>query len=592
MSKLEELIKEFCPNGVECKKLNEVCTFNRGTSITSKDAKEGNIPVISGGQKPAFYHNVSNRPANTITVAGSGAYAGYVAIWDKPIFCADSFSVDIINEEQLNKRYLYHFLLSKQSEIFAKKQGAGIPHVHGKDIASLKIPLPALPVQREIVRILDSFTLYSAELTAELTARRKQYEFYRDKLLNFNQQEVEIKKLSDIFDTRNGYTPSTSNKEYWATNDIPWFRVEDIRANGRILNDSIQHVSFSAIKGKVFPANSIIISTSATIGEHALITCESIANQRFTYLMLKDQYKDKYNIKYLFYYCFLLADFCRENLQQGSFASVDMSKFNKFEFPIPPMEVQERIVKVLDNFDAICSDLGIGLPAEIEKRRKQYEYYREKLLTFDGKYATILTERNGTERNGTERAGLIRLLQYVYGAVFLPMGEIVTLLAGGDVPKDRYSKTKTEKYFVPIYSNGVGDSALYGFTDIQKVNRKCVTIAARGTIGYAALRKEPFFPVVRLICAIPKDELLIADYLKYYLETIEFQVPTTGIPQLTIPMISKYAIALPPLEKQKEIVEILDKFDSLCNDLSAGLPAEIEHRQKQYEYYRDKLLTF
>lgn len=385
MSKLEELIKEFCPNGVDYKKLNEVCTFNRGTSITSKDANEGNIPVISGGQKPAFYHNVSNRPANTITVAGSGAYAGYVAIWDKPIFCADSFSVDIINEEQLNKRYLYHYLLSKQSEIFAKKQGAGIPHVHGKDIASLKIPLPALPVQREIVRILDSFTLYSAELTAELTARRKQYEFYRDKLLNFNQKEVEIKKLSDIFDTRNGYTPSTSNKEYWATNDIPWFRVEDIRANGRILNDSIQHVSFSAIKGKVFPANSIIISTSATIGEHALITCESIANQRFTYLMLKDQYKDKYNIKYLFYYCFLLADFCRENLQQGSFASVDMSKFNKFEFPIPPIEVQERIVKVLDNFDAICSDLGIGLPAEIEKRQKQYEYYRDKLLTFEEK---------------------------------------------------------------------------------------------------------------------------------------------------------------------------------------------------------------
>ena len=194
MSKLEELIKEFCPNGVEYKRLSEVCEFNRGTSITSKDAQVGNIPVISGGQKPAFYHNVSNRPANTITVAGSGAYAGYVAIWDKPIFCADSFSVDIIDENRLNKRYLYHYLLSKQSEIFAKKQGAGIPHVHGKDIASLKIPLPALPVQREIVRILDSFTLYSAELTAELTARRKQYEYYRDKLLNFKDIEEDGEK--------------------------------------------------------------------------------------------------------------------------------------------------------------------------------------------------------------------------------------------------------------------------------------------------------------------------------------------------------------------------------------------------------------
>ena len=588
MSKLEELIKEFCPNGVDYKKLNEVCTFNRGTSITSKDANEGNIPVISGGQKPAFYHNVSNRPANTITVAGSGAYAGYVAIWDKPIFCADSFSVDIINEEQLNKRYLYHYLLSKQSEIFAKKQGAGIPHVHGKDIASLKIPLPALPVQREIVRILDSFTLYSAELTAELTARRKQYEFYRDKLLNFNQQEVEIKKLSDIFDTRNGYTPSTSNKEYWATNDIPWFRVEDIRANGRILNDSIQHVSFSAIKGKVFPANSIIISTSATIGEHALITCESIANQRFTYLMLKDQYKDKYNIKYLFYYCFLLADFCRENLQQGSFASVDMSKFNKFEFPIPPIDVQERIVKVLDNFDAICSDLGIGLPAEIEKRQKQYEYYREKLLTFDGKYATILTERNGTERNGTERngterAGLIRLLQYVYGFVFVELESVLRIRNGKDY-----------KHL------GGGDIPVYGSGGIMAQVNTCiydkptVLIPRKGSIDKLYYTEKPFWNVDTIFYTEIDENFAIAKYIYYCLqkEHLEDYNTAGGVPSLTQTVLNKIVIPLPTLDKQKEIVDILDKFDSLCNDLSAGLPAEIEHRQKQYEYYRDKLLTF
>ena len=406
MNKLEELIKEFCPNGVEYKPLWSLTAWDKrfngidrsmqkkvvsykyylSSEFNEVERKDGDILYIPTGI-------TNEKRYTTEELAGEYLAEGEIVCipwggtpnvkYHKGKFVTgDNRIATSLDTNILDNKYLYYWMQSKIDLIASFYRGAGIQHPSMKSVLELQIPLPALPVQREIVRILDSFTLYSAELTAELTARRKQYEFYRDKLLNFNQQEVEIKKLSDIFDTRNGYTPSTSNKEYWATNDIPWFRVEDIRANGRILNDSIQHVSFSAIKGKVFPANSIIISTSATIGEHALITCESIANQRFTYLMLKDKYKNKYNIKYLFYYCFLLADFCRENLQQGNFASVDMSKFNKFEFPIPPMDVQERIVRVLDNFDSLCNDLSAGLPAEIEKRQKQYEYYRDKLLRF------------------------------------------------------------------------------------------------------------------------------------------------------------------------------------------------------------------
>ena len=131
-----------------------------------------------------------------------------------------------------------------------------------------------------------------------------------------------------------------------------------------------------------FPPNSIIVATSATIGEHALITCESLANQRFTYLMLRNEYKEKYNIKFLFYYCYLLDEYCKANLNQGNFASVDMKQFAKFEFPLLPLSIQNKIVQVLDNFDSICSDLKIGLPAEIEARKKQYEFYRDKLLSF------------------------------------------------------------------------------------------------------------------------------------------------------------------------------------------------------------------
>ncbi|MBQ7682543.1 MAG: restriction endonuclease subunit S [Oscillibacter sp.] len=171
------------------------------------------------------------------------------------------------------------------------------------------------------------------------------------------------------------------------------------------------------------------------------------------------------------------------------------------------------------------------------------------------------------------------------------LGDCCYFQVGGDVPKERFRKEPTEQYSVPVYSNGVGAQALYGFTDIAKVSQECVTIAARGTIGYAALRKKPFYPVIRLICAIPKEGLL-PGFLYYVIQQMRFQVPKTGIPQLTIPMISKYKIPIPPLDEQRRIVAILDRFDALCNDLTAGLPAELAARRKQYEYYRDRLLSF
>ena len=161
--------------------------------------------------------------------------------------------------------------------------------------------------------------------------------------------------------------------------------MEDIRENGRILNDSIQRVSKNAIKGNLFPSNSIIVATSATIGEHALITCSFISNQRFTCLMIKDEYKELFNTKFLYYYCFKLDEYCLQCLNQGNFASVDMTKFNNFRFPLIPIEEQERIVSILDRFDKLCNDISEGIPAEIEARQKQYEYYRDKLLTFKEK---------------------------------------------------------------------------------------------------------------------------------------------------------------------------------------------------------------
>lgn len=192
--------------------------------------------------------------------------------------------------------------------------------------------------------------------------------------------------MSEIFEIKNGYTPSKAKPEYWTNGTIPWFRMEDIRTNGRILEDSIQHITPEAVKGgRLFPANSIILATTATIGEHALIIADSLANQRFTNLSIRKSLADELDMKFFFYYMFIVDEWCKNNTNTSGFESVDMVKFKKLQIPIPPMKEQQRIVTILNKFETLVNDISEGLPAEIAARRQQYEYYRDKLLTFKRK---------------------------------------------------------------------------------------------------------------------------------------------------------------------------------------------------------------
>lgn len=192
--------------------------------------------------------------------------------------------------------------------------------------------------------------------------------------------------MSEIFEIKNGYTPSKAKPEYWTNGTIPWFRMEDIRTNGRILEDSIQHITPEAVKGgRLFPANSIILATTATIGEHALIIADSLANQQFTNLSIRKSLADELDMKFFFYYMFIVDEWCKNNTNTSGFESVDMVKFKKLQIPIPPMKEQQRIVTILDKFETLVNDISEGLPAEIAARRQQYEYYRDKLLTFKRK---------------------------------------------------------------------------------------------------------------------------------------------------------------------------------------------------------------
>ena len=343
---------------VEWKKLGEVCSFNRGRTITAKDAVDGGIPVIAGGQAPSYYHNEANRNGESITVAGSGAYAGFVSYWNQPIFVSDAFTVD--PSDVLTHKYLFHWLKKNQTNVFATQKGAGVPHVHGKDIANFIIPVPSLSEQARIVRILDTFTSAIDNLKEQIAQRRKQYEYYRDQLLDLEGKEGVEMKIEDFCHLKAGKSIKAEElSTNYDGNNYPCFGGNGIRG----------YVTFYSHDGE-FP---IIGRQGALCGcvnwatgkfyatEHAVVaTGNKNTTQRFLLHLFQHADLNQYKT-------------------QGAQPGLSVAKLNEITFFIPSLQEQQRIVSILDTFEASLANLE----AQLKEREKQYEYYRNKLLTFE-----------------------------------------------------------------------------------------------------------------------------------------------------------------------------------------------------------------
>ena len=362
MSDLYNLIKELCPEGVQYKALSEICEFQRGTSITKKDVIDGNVPVIAGGQKPAYYHNVSNRNGETIVVSSSGAYAGFVSYWNIPVFLSDSFSVNP-NKSHLTPKFVFYFLKSIQEKIHDTKKGGGVPHVHGSSIANFLIPIPPFPVQEEIVRILDNFMMLSAELSAELSARKKQYEYYRNKLMTFGDDVPKI-TFGETCSMKSGKSISASKISTQQDKNAPFacFGGNGIRG---FVKAASHHGEFPIIGRQGALCGNVNYATGDFYATEHAVVVKSLGkyNQRFLFHLLTVMNLNQYK-------------------SQGAQPGLAVGNLENLLAPVPPLNEQQRIVSILDRFDTLCNDLTNGLPAEIQARRKQYEYYRDKLLTF------------------------------------------------------------------------------------------------------------------------------------------------------------------------------------------------------------------
>lgn len=345
--------------------------FKEKTNITSKDTSGYYIV-----EKNWFVYSPSRIDVGSINYLRD---EGPVIV--SPIDVVFSVNPDVCLPSFLLK---YFFSYNGRRDLLKNREGVegmGRRNLPFDAIKNILIPVPTLAEQARIVGILDTFSASIENLKEQIAQRRKQYEHYRDKLLDLEGKEgVEMKQIKNVFDTRNGYTPSTNNPKFWDNGTLPWFKMEDIRDNGRILNDSILHITPQAVKGKgLFKANSIILATSATIGEHALITVEHLSNQRFTNFYPKKDFEARINMKFVFYYMFIIDKWCRQHVNQGGFASVDMSGLYGLSFPLPSLQEQSRIVSILDTFEASIANLE----AQLKERQKQYEYYRNKLLTFE-----------------------------------------------------------------------------------------------------------------------------------------------------------------------------------------------------------------
>ena len=557
MNILEEI--QNCP--VEWKVLKDVAILKNGKDW--KTLPSGEVPVYgSGGEMGEFVSDYSyDKPTVLIPRKGSISNLFYI---EKAFWNVDTIYYTEIDENQIIPKYFYYYLTTVKLEEMATNPTR--PSLTQAILDKVKIPIPSLEIQEKIVEKLDKMTEYVTELTSELTSRKKQYSYYRDKLLSFEDEvyHVEWKILKDVAKLKNG-------KDWKAipNGEIP------VYGSGGEMGEFVADYSYDK--------PTVLIPRKGSISNLFYLE-KAFWNVDTIYYTEIDE--TKLIPKYFYYY--LTTVNLEEMSTNPTRPSLTQAILDKIKIPVPSLEIQSRIVQVLDNFDMVCNDLNIGLPKEIELRQKQYEYFREKLLTFvaEGEYTESRVEE-------WDNSAIIKLLQWVFGPIRAELGSVFEVIAGGDIPKNGISAIETEEYCYPILSNGINEKSLYGWTNQARIKNPSLTVSARGTIGWTSYREKPFFPIVRLLVLTPKINLNLK-YAYYFMNSIEnnYEIPQSGIPQLTKPMIQSKIITLPPLEKQSSIVSVLDNFNTLTNSLSEGLPKEIELRQKQYEYWRNQLLNF
>lgn len=405
MNWIEELIEKLCPEGVEWKPIGDVVIKTKNIRWADCSGVEFKYIDLSSVDRTTHFIvnplNINNEtaPSRAQQLVKEGdvifgttrpllkRYAVIPKKYDGQI-CSTGFCVLRPDPNRILTNFLFHLLGTDSfyQYVESNEQGASYPAISDSAIKKFPIPIPPLPIQNEIVKILDLFTQLEAELKteleAELEARKTQYTYYRDALLNFEGKEVEWKTLGEVAlefgRGKSKHRPRNDSRLYGG--DIPFIQTGDIRNASHIICDYTQTYSeFGLKQSKLWPKGTLCITVAANIAETTILGFDSCFPDSVVGFIANPERTSSSYVEYL------LSSF-KSKLQLQSTGSaqdnINLGTFENLRLPFPPLSEQQRIVSILDKFDALVNDLSSGLPAEIQARRQQYEYYRNKLLTF------------------------------------------------------------------------------------------------------------------------------------------------------------------------------------------------------------------
>ena len=606
MTNILELLKD---EKVEWKKLGEVCEIIAGGDaprLNMSNTKDENykIPIVSNGIGENSIYGWTNiekisKPSITISARGT---IGWTNLILEPFYPIVRLLV-LTPKLKVNIKYIYYIIKNKENTYILPK--TGIPQLTKPMIIDTEIPIPSIETQEKIVDILDKFTNYVTELQSELQSRTKQYEYYRDMLLSEEylnkitkemeeDRRVRIEKLNDICELKRGKRLVKS--ELQEEGEFPVYQ-------NSIIPLGYYHESN-------FDSDKTFIISAGSAGEIIYSDREFWAADDVYVLMTKENISSKF----LYYSLLSKQHVIKSKVRKASVPRLAKEDIEKLFISLPSLSLQNKIVKILDKFQIMLADTKGLLPEEIAQRQKQYEYYREKLLTFD-KYCDsthartlILSNHYYEILHEVARFIQIDIGDKVEKKMLKDIGEFIN---GSGMPKTTFDE-KGEVgaiHYGHIYTN----YNLFVISPIVKVNKKISERLKKVNYGDIVIAKtsENIEDILKSVAYLGKEEAVVGGhaavykhkqnpkYLSYVfngsIELIKQKnrlARGVKVIEISSTEMGKIVIPLPPLHVQQHIVSILDKFDTLVNDIKEGLPKEIELRQKQYEYWREQLLSF
>lgn len=389
MSKLEKLIQQYCPDGVEWIKIKDIAQVGTGSSNGNEADEDGKYPFFVRSQivksKNDFEYD-----EEAIIIPGEGGIGDIFHYINGKYALHQRVYRIHFTTQQINVKFAFYYMKSAFKRfIMTKAVSATVTSIRKPMIKDFEIPVPPLPVQEEIVRVLDTFTELQAELQAELQKRKQQYNYYLDNLLNFKNinrggQEIKWMKMSEVASFTYGYTSKAQD-----SGNVRYIRITDITDKGQLNPKNGKYISLADdVRPYLLQKGDLIMArTGATYGK-TLYYNEDYPSAYASFL-IKITLNQSVDSKY--YWHFTRSSIYWEQANRlvggGAQPQFNTGAISQVKIPLPSIEEQQRIADILDRFDTLTNDLTSGLPAEMEKRRQQYEFYRDKLLTFKRKEA-------------------------------------------------------------------------------------------------------------------------------------------------------------------------------------------------------------